>query len=103
MRVLVPPLEGSPLELRELAAAETVVGEDDADSLLYVISGAGTLELDGREHVLSAGAAALVLAGERARVTGDARLLQATVSAAADRHAPLGPREVVTAPDAVEP
>ena len=102
MRVLVPPLEGSPLELRELAAAETVVGEDDADSLLYVISGAGTLELDGREHVLSAGAAALVLAGERARVTGDARLLQATVSTAADRHAPLGPREVVTAPDAVE-
>jgi quercetin dioxygenase-like cupin family protein len=103
-RELVPPIAGSPLALREQDASAGIVVEDaSADSLLYVASGSGELELDGERHALGEGAAALVLAGERARLTGDGLLvLHATVGPEADRHAPLGRREVVSTPDAAE-
>jgi quercetin dioxygenase-like cupin family protein len=103
-RELVPPVDGSPLALRELDASnDAVVADAEADSLLYVASGSGTLELGGELHALGEGTAALVLAGEDARLTGDGLVvLHVTVGPKADRHAPLGRREVIAAPDAAE-
>jgi quercetin dioxygenase-like cupin family protein len=103
-RVLVPPVAGSPLALRELeASGGAMVCEPDADSLLYVVSGTGALELGGAGYALEPGAAALVLAGEEARVDGEGlTLLHATVGPDAERHAPLGPRAVVAAADEME-
>lgn len=98
---LVPPLAGSTLALveREGSAGEALELRDDKrDSLLYVVRGSGTLALDGRSASLAPRSAALVLAGEEARLTaGDEGLtvLLATVGPEADRHAPLGPRELV--------
>jgi quercetin dioxygenase-like cupin family protein len=103
-RVLVPPVAGSPLALRELeASGGAVVCEPDADSLLYVVSGTGALELGGARYALESGAAALVLAGEEGRVDGEGlTLLHATVGPDAERHAPLGPRAVVAVADEAE-
>jgi quercetin dioxygenase-like cupin family protein len=99
-RELVPPIVGSALALSELDASSGIdVESDDADSLLYVASGSGSLELDGHVHALAAGSAALVLAGERARLAGAGLVvLHATAGAECDRHAPLGPRTVVSPP-----
>ena len=60
--------------------------------------------MDGDEHALRAGSAALVLAGEDAAVTSTERLeaIVATVGPDADRHAPLGPRDVVVALDGAD-
>ncbi len=51
---------------------------------------------------LAAGSAALVLAGEEASIEAAAplALLRVTVGSQADRHAPLGPREIVARLDA---
>jgi quercetin dioxygenase-like cupin family protein len=102
---LVPRVEGSALSLSlvELDAAPWTVGEPERDSLLFVVSGAGSLSPGDEPLALAAGSAALVLAGEQATVTADGgplSLLHATVGDEADRHAPLGPRETVVAVDA---
>jgi quercetin dioxygenase-like cupin family protein len=107
MRELVGPIEGSPLVLHDIALAADAgifVGDEDADSLLYVSAGTGALALDGRTHPLAAGSAALVLAREDARLTTETELaaILVTVGPAADRHAPLGARAVVSAPEALE-
>ena len=100
----VGPLAGSALALstRALAAgASTGVGDDAADTLLFVASGAGVLALDGATHAITARSAAFVPAGEHATVSadGDLELLVAVVGDEVDRHAPMGPREVVTSLD----
>jgi quercetin dioxygenase-like cupin family protein len=101
----IPPLEGSALALSVLRldeGRELVWMDPDHDSLLYVFAGDGALELAGR-HELGSGSAALVLAGEAAAIEAGAAgiaLVRATVSSAADRHAPLGPRALVVAADA---
>jgi quercetin dioxygenase-like cupin family protein len=98
---LVPPLEGSPLALAEHEGGpdDTLALHDaERDTLLYVVRGAGTLALDGRSAPLAEGCAALVLAGEEATLEADASgltILGATVGPDADRHAPIGPRELV--------
>jgi quercetin dioxygenase-like cupin family protein len=77
-------------ERRDLGAAED-------DLLLLVVAGDGTLAL-GREHALTPGTAALVLAGEQAELHpggSGLTILRATVGAGAHRHAPLGARETV--------
>jgi quercetin dioxygenase-like cupin family protein len=97
---LVPSAEGSELALalvRLDAGQAQPVGEADADALLHVVGGAGTLSLGSDRLPLAAGTAALVLAGEDASVEASAELaiLRATVGPGADRHAPLGPRETI--------
>ena len=96
---MIPPLEGSELALamrRVDGGARLELEETDFDSLLYVVSGSGSLALDGIEEELASGTAALVLAAERASISGDGlELVHATVGAGVDRHAPLGPRETV--------
>ena len=100
----LPPVEGSELALSTVrvdAGGRLRCGDDEVDSLLYVISGAGVLDLHG-SHPLAPGTAALVLAGEDGALeAGDSRLVvvRATVGANADRHAPLGPRETVVRRD----
>jgi quercetin dioxygenase-like cupin family protein len=101
----VAPIDGSALALEQLhldQGGERIVEDPARDSLLYVVSGSGTLALDGTEHTLQARSAALVLAGERAAVTASEglSLVVATVAEEADRHAPLGRREVTASLDA---
>ncbi|MGH3110785.1 MAG: cupin domain-containing protein [Gaiellaceae bacterium] len=101
MQLVIPPVEGSALALalrRIDDGASLTLLEADLDSLLYVVSGSGSFELDGAEDELAAGSAALVLAGESATIGGGGggiEIVQATVGAAVDRHAPLGTRETV--------
>jgi quercetin dioxygenase-like cupin family protein len=100
-RELVPAIEGSPLGLTSVELgpdAEHSVNDPDRDSLLYVVSGSGSLAVEGETRSLPTGSAALVLAGEEATLrSGDGALsvLRATVGRDADTHAALGPREVV--------
>ena len=95
------PLEGSPLALSELRlppeAARTIT-DTECDCLVYVFEGSGVLTLDTDLRPLSEGTAALLLAGEQAELAGGGDGLAAvcaTVRPDADRHAPLGPREIV--------
>jgi quercetin dioxygenase-like cupin family protein len=103
----VPAIPDSPLAL-SVAHVETAgrlaVGEEKRDTLVYVFERGGALELDTTVE-LRAGSAALVLAGERAELrAGDSGLaaLVATVGPEADRHAPLGARELVATLDTAE-
>jgi len=98
---LVPPAEGSELELALLrleAARAHLLEEGSADMLLYVAGGSGTLEVAGERSPLAVGTAALVVAGERATLTSSEPLeaLRISVGAGTDRHAPLGPPERVS-------
>ena len=101
-RELVPAIDGSALSLVHLRVSpgsELKIGDPDCDSLLYTTAGSGSLTMDGDMHRLAAGAAALVLAGEEARLRSEDSALAvicAAVGPEADRHAPLGHREVVT-------
>jgi quercetin dioxygenase-like cupin family protein len=100
VRELVPGVEGSALGLSLVDVADSpwTVGEASRDSLLFVVSGTGSLSLGDELHALASGSAALVLAGEQGTVTAEAgrlSLLHATIGEEADRHAPLGPRESV--------
>ena len=99
MQVVIAPLDGSELALavRHVDGGKPLeLEEADLDSLLYVVSGSGSLALEGTEEELGRGAAALVLAGEHASISGDGlELAHATVGARVDRHAPLGPRETI--------
>ena len=101
-RELVPATDSSALslvDLRVLPRSELTIGFPDSDSLLYTFAGSGSLTLDGDMHRLASGAAALVLAGEEARLQAEdseLAVICAAVGPEADRHAPLGHREVVT-------
>jgi quercetin dioxygenase-like cupin family protein len=102
----LPVLDGSVLALTEVqltAGHEAPYGDAEADSLLYVAGGKGTLELDG-EHSLAPGSAAFVAAGETGtlRASSDLWVVSATVGPGADRHAPFGPNERVVGAAAAE-
>lgn len=105
MQTLIPPLDGSALTLAlvgvGVGSSESVAVHDpECDSLLYVSRGSGSLTFDDTTSELASGTAALVLAGEEATITGDElEVVRVTVGAAADRHAPLGPREAVVRVD----
>ena len=98
---LVPAVDGSTLALAEIRmepGGVHAVADGERDSLLYVVAGSGTLTLAGESRALAAGTAGLVLAGEAAGLdAGDTGivLVCATVGPEADRHAPLGARELV--------
>jgi len=97
---LVPAIADSALALSSMRLAEgsLAIDEPEHDSLLYVIAGSGSLAIDRERAELPAASAALVLAGEGATVDAGPEglaFLQATAAPDADRHAPLGPREIV--------
>jgi quercetin dioxygenase-like cupin family protein len=98
---LVPPIGDSALALARVGLGpgeEAALADPESDSLLYVAAGAGTFAIGGRSFELGEGAAGLVLAGEEATLSGGEGglvLVHATAGAAADRHAPLGPRETI--------
>ena len=101
----VGPIAGSALALEQARldqGVERIVEDEVRDSLLYVAAGAGSVAIADTEHELQARSAALVLAGERATVrTGEGlSVLVATVGEEADRHAPVGRREVTVSLDA---
>ena len=98
---LVPQLPGSALALSEVRLSEGEsheLGRPDDDSLLYVIDGSGVLAVNGATWPVAAGAAGLLLSGERGRleaVEGRVAAIVATVGPGVDLHAPLGPRNAV--------
>jgi quercetin dioxygenase-like cupin family protein len=90
--VIVTPLADSQLALTTVEVdGPRAVGGDDADTLLFVLEGEGTL--DGTP--LRAESAALVRAGERASLDGRLRMAEMTVAPGPDLHAALGPPEAV--------
>jgi quercetin dioxygenase-like cupin family protein len=99
---------GSELELapQRVAPGRTHdVDRPQADTLLLVTHGSGSLALDGRSHALTEGSAALVLAAETATVEAgpaELRFLEATIGPFVDRHAPIGPREIVVQAERVQ-
>lgn len=101
---MIPPLGDSALALDVLRLAgegSVALHEAELDSLLYVAAGRGSLALDDTTSELTPGSAALVLAGEEARITGETgfELVHATVGPVEDRHASLGSREAVVRVD----
>jgi quercetin dioxygenase-like cupin family protein len=98
----VEPIADSALALaRRTIEAEATVGDPEADTLLFVSAGSGTITLGDETGALAPGSAALVPAAEEAAiVAGDAlELVVFSVGPESDRHAPLGPRELVTSLD----
>ena len=103
----VEPITDSALALapRALdAGAATVLGESEADTLVYVSAGAGTITVGDETGALAARSAALVLAGEEASVVADEplALVVMTVGPDVDRHAPMGRRALVTSLDTTD-
>ncbi|MBM2823564.1 MAG: Cupin 2 barrel protein [Thermoleophilia bacterium] len=98
---LTPAIDGSALALSELRMSPgsgQSIGEDERDSLLFVVAGSGSLTLGSENRPLHAGAGGLILAGEEAQLSADAselRVVRATIEPEADRHAPIGSREIV--------
>jgi quercetin dioxygenase-like cupin family protein len=88
------PVADSELALarRGVAAGGTErVGDREADTLLYVAAGTGSITL-GDTSALARRSAALVPAGEEATIAADdhLELVVMTVGSAVDRHAPMG-------------
>ncbi|CAN5688027.1 hypothetical protein BH20ACT14_BH20ACT14_12640 [soil metagenome] len=100
IRELVPAISESALALSDIRVRGSglEIHEPEHDSLLYVVEGSGSLTLESERVDLSTGSAALVLAGETAMIkpgSAELELLHATVGPEADRHAPIGARQVV--------
>ncbi len=100
----VEPIADSPLALAPRAVEPgdlATVGDEDADTLIFVAAGSGTISLGDEQGVLSARSAALVVAGEEASIGADdaLELIVMTVGPDVDRHAPMGRRELVTSLD----
>jgi quercetin dioxygenase-like cupin family protein len=90
--VTVTPLADSQLAHTTVEVdGPRAVGEDGADTLLFVLDGEGTL--DGAP--LRPDSAALVRAGDRATLDGRLRMAEMTVAPGPDLHAALGPPESV--------
>jgi len=71
------------LKLRVVDIAGELEGETgDRQEILYVLTGSGTLELDGESHALEPDSGVLLLPGERYAIVGDLRLV--AVDAPAD-------------------
>ena len=99
----VAPSAGSELALtrREIGVGDTAtLGDPEADTFLYVVSGTGSISLN-ETRTLTPRTAALVAAGQEAtvRAQDDLDLVVATVGAGADRHAPMGSRVLTSSLD----
>jgi quercetin dioxygenase-like cupin family protein len=98
----VEPIADSALALApRTVEGEATVGDPEADTLLFVSAGSGSITLADETGALAAGSAALVPAGEEASIVADEalELVVVTVGPNSDRHAPLGRRELVTSLD----
>jgi quercetin dioxygenase-like cupin family protein len=100
-------LDDSALALRTARLEEgssTALGEPEDDVLVYVAAGSGLLSVGAASKRLHARSAALVLAGEEASVNATDALDLVVVSAGpgAERHAPMGPRELTASLDAAD-
>jgi mannose-6-phosphate isomerase-like protein (cupin superfamily) len=97
----IPPIESSALALstrRVKPQSAFSVGDADCDTLVYVFAGTGSFLFGHHTVALSRGTAALVLGGEEGTlVTKREELASIVVSVGpeADRHAPLGERQIV--------
>jgi quercetin dioxygenase-like cupin family protein len=81
---------------------EQRVMDPECDSLLFTFAGSGSITLGSETFPLAAGTAGLVLAGEEAQLQAESAVLAvicATIGSESDRHAPIGPRELVAALD----
>ncbi|MGL6280070.1 MAG: hypothetical protein ACRC50_11005, partial [Gaiella sp.] len=105
---LVAPERGSELALDALTldgGATLDLADALHDSLLFVHGGGGALVTGGKEHEVSGASALLVTASAPAALTAGAeglRCVRATLGAATDLHAPIGPGEPVVALERVE-
>ena len=102
---LVPAVPDSALALSStrLTEGSLAIHEPEHDSLVYVVAGSGSVTLGEDETALHESAAALIVAGETASVSAGPdglSFLHATVGPRADRHASLGPREIVVPAEA---
>jgi mannose-6-phosphate isomerase-like protein (cupin superfamily) len=100
----LPALGDSTLALRTARLEEgtsSAVGEPEDDVLVYVAAGEGVLSLGDASAPVRGRSAGLVLAGEEAsvRATGTLDLVVVSVGAGAERHAPLGRRELAASLD----
>lgn len=101
MQTQIPSIENSVLALsthRVEPEAAFSVADAECDTLLYTFAGTGSLVLGDETYALGGGDAALVLAGEEGTLAAgrdELAIVLATVGPDADRHAPLGNREVV--------
>jgi len=96
--VIVTPLADSQLALTTVEVdGPRAVGGDDADTLLFVLDGEGTL--DGAP--LRAYGSQGVRTGDRASLDGRLRMAEMTVGPGLDLHAALGPPEAVVSVDEV--
>ena len=68
--------------------------EADRQEVLFVVSGTGTLHLDGGEHVLEPGTAAFVAPGETYAVEADGELMAVSVTAPTSERGVGGNRKV---------
>jgi quercetin dioxygenase-like cupin family protein len=104
---IVAPVAESELTIEtvHLAPDESLeIGSTEDDALLFVLAGEGVVSTAGG-HVLHAGVAALVLAGESAKLSAredGVTAVRALVGSGVDRHAPLGPPEPLVAVEHVE-
>jgi quercetin dioxygenase-like cupin family protein len=101
---LAPPVDESALALSELRMSpgdEQRVMDPERDSLLFTFAGSGSITLGSETLPLAAGTAGLVLAGEEAQLEAAIELaaICAAIGPESDRHAPIGPRELVAALD----
>ncbi|HUG63947.1 MAG TPA: cupin domain-containing protein [Gaiellaceae bacterium] len=101
---MIPPLDDSALALDHLSLArfaKTRVGHPDADTLVYVASGLGAIQVGETGYAFEPGMAALVPVGEEGSLVAldeGIELLVVTVGSTADVHAPMGPRTSVVKP-----
>ena len=105
----IVPLDGSALACTTLRLAPGeahALAELERDTLLFASAGSGALLLAGQAHAVHPGAAALVPAGETATLSATRErltLLATTIGPDVDRHAPIGPRELLSTLEHVEP
>jgi mannose-6-phosphate isomerase-like protein (cupin superfamily) len=103
----VPALGDSALALRTSTlevGSSSDLGEPEDDVLVYVASGAGLLAVGDASAPVRARSAGLVLAGEEAsiRATEALDLVVVSVGPGAERHAPMGRRELTASLDAAD-
>jgi quercetin dioxygenase-like cupin family protein len=103
----LPPLGDSAIALRTPRLNEgssVALGAPEDDVLVYVAAGAGLLTVGEASAPVRARSAGLVLAGEEASIRAEEALdlVVVTIGPGAERHAPLGRRELAASLDEVE-
>lgn len=101
----VEPITDSALALaRRTVEAGATVGDPEADTLLFVSAGSGSITLGDETGTLAVRSAALVPAGEAASIVADEtiELVVVTVGPGSDRHAPMGRRALVASLDGAD-